>query len=184
MTFFDESFFRNYKTRITESQLNSFSATESFSRRAHTDFDIFLSYNFADRSVVLGIYYYLRSKGYSVYVDFIIDPQLDRSIVTKETAQIIHDRLLHSKSLIYADSPNASLSKWMPWELGIVDGRTRKCAILPVVSFPLQDKRRQEYLSVYPTITRSSLAMQTDMIVELPEQGKINPLPFNRFLGV
>lgn len=32
-------------------------------------------------------------------------------------------RLEHSHSIIYAESPNANKSNWMPWEIGVVDGR-------------------------------------------------------------
>lgn len=99
-----------------------------------------------------GIYYVLKNMGFKVYVDFMVDPQLDRRSVTKETAECIQSRLKHSKSLIYAQSSNAAMSKWMPWELGVVDGNTSKCFIMPVQKGYEIINSRQEYLLLYPVI--------------------------------
>lgn len=169
MYYFEESFFRHYQASLNENQRQSFGVTASY-RNTTSIFDVFLSYNIKDKDVIRGIYYYLRSQGLKVYLDFVVDPILDRSNVTKETAMTIQNRLKHSRSLIYADSPNASMSKWMPWELGIVDGKTGKCAILPVVSYSLQKHTRQEYLSIYPIILPSPIGSTIKMIVENVEK--------------
>ena len=122
-----ESYFKGVVSRmpIIEQQ-------RTFSAGSNELFDVFLSYNINDKDVVKGIYYVLKNMGFKVYVDFMVDPQLDRRSVTKETAECIQSRLKHSKSLIYAQSSNAAMSKWMPWELGVVDGNTSKCFIMPV----------------------------------------------------
>ena len=99
-----------------------------------------------------GIYYVLKNMGFKVYVDFMVDPQLDRRSVTMETAECMQSRLKHSKSLIYAQSSNAAMSKWMPWELGVVDGNTSKCFIMPVQKGYEIINSRQEYLLLYPVI--------------------------------
>lgn len=107
-----ESYFKDVVARmpINEQQ-------RIFSAGSNELFDIFLSYNINDKDVVKGIYYVLKRMGFKVYVDFVVDPQLDRRCVTKKTAECIQSRLKHSKSLIYAQSSNAAMSKWMPWEL-------------------------------------------------------------------
>lgn len=115
-------------------------------------FDVFLSYNINDQVVVKGIYYSLRKKGFSVYLDSIIDPHLRRENCNKATALLLHKRLLNSRSLIYASSANASQSKWMAWELGVVDGNRRKCFILPVSNDFHVDFVRKEFLQIYPLI--------------------------------
>jgi hypothetical protein len=57
-----------------------------------------------------------------------------------------------SKTLLLAISHNASVSKWMPWELGFVDGNTGFCAVAPIS----KDNQTRytyegvEYLSLYP----------------------------------
>lgn len=149
--YFSESYFQNYRYRLNEAQQREFSDHIADSA-ADTTFDIFLSYNCDDRAIVRGVYLWLRNKGYKVYLDFEVDPQLDRKNVTKESAQLIQSRLKHSRSLIYAQSPNANMSKWMPWELGIVDGNTRKCAILPITPGGVTPTPQQEYLLLYPLI--------------------------------
>lgn len=147
-----ESYFKGIVTKmpINEQQ-------RTFSASSNESFDIFLSYNINDKDVVKGIYYVLRKMGFKVYVDFMIDPQMDRSKVTKETAERMQSRLKHSRSLIYAQSSNAAISKWMPWELGVVDGNTGKCFIMPVQKGYETIHSRQEYLLLYPVIGINTL---------------------------
>lgn len=142
-----ESYFKGVVARmpINEQQ-------RTFSAGSNELFDVFLSYNINDKDVVKGIYYVLKNMGFKVYVDFMVDPQLDRRSVTKESAECIQSRLKHSKSLIYAQSSNAAMSKWMPWELGVVDGNTSKCFVMPVQKGYEIINSRQEYLLLYPVI--------------------------------
>ena len=142
-----ESYFKGIVARmpINEQQ-------RTFSAGSNELFDVFLSYNINDKDVVKGIYYVLKNMGFKVYVDFMVDPQLDRRSVTMETAECMQSRLKHSKSLIYAQSSNAAMSKWMPWELGVVDGNTSKCFIMPVQKGYEIINSRQEYLLLYPVI--------------------------------
>jgi hypothetical protein len=44
-----------------------------------TKFDIFLSHSFLDKAEVQGLYQELTDFGYSVYVDWVVDPHLDRT---------------------------------------------------------------------------------------------------------
>jgi hypothetical protein len=139
--------------------------TKLFSARQSkpTTYDIFLSHSFLDKSEVKGLYLELTSYGYSVYVDWIVDPQLDRSNVTKASAELIRNRMKSSKSLLLAISTNADLSKWIPWELGFVDGNTNKCAIIPVSKERIPPKafKGKEYLKLYPFIKKHPLENQT-----------------------
>lgn len=151
MRYFSESYFKHFVSRLNETQQREF-CSHKIEPSVDTKFDIFLSYNFEDRAIVKGVYLWLRSKGFKVYLDFEMDPELDRRKVTKETAALIHSRLSHSKSLVYAQSPNANMSKWMPWELGFIDGQTSKCAILPITPNGVAPAPRQEYLLLYPII--------------------------------
>ena len=139
-----------FKSVVSRMPINEQQRT--FSAGSSELFDVFLSYNINDKDVVKGIYYVLKNMGFKVYVDFMVDPQLDRRSVTKETAECIQSRLKHSKSLIYAQSSNAAMSKWMPWELGVVDGNTSKCFIMPVQKGYEIINSRQEYLLLYPVI--------------------------------
>jgi hypothetical protein len=126
------------------------------SKKTHTSFDIFLSHSFLDKDEVEGLYIELSIQGYSVYVDWIIDPELDRNNVTKKSATLIRSRLKSSKTLLLAVSVNATVSKWMPWELGYVDGNTNKCAIIPISKsdYAPNSYVGVEYLSLYPFIKK------------------------------
>jgi len=98
----------------------------------------------------------LTGMGYSVYVDWIVDVQLDRERVNGETAKLLRHRMKNSKCLLYATSDNSHQSKWMPWELGYFDGLKDKVAILPIVddrASQLDMYKGQEYVSIYPYIT-------------------------------
>ncbi len=160
----------------SSSYLKSVSRNKSFSaqsriltesRKTHTDFDIFLSHSFLDKDEVEGLYVELTNLGYSVYVDWIVDPHLDRSNVTKDSAALVRKRLKMSRSLLLAVSLNAAMSKWMPWELGFVDGNTNKCAIVPVSRDAVPPKTYQgvEYLKLYPYLKRAVVSFKDDIFI-------------------
>jgi hypothetical protein len=135
------------KSLLLESSVN-FSA----GKRA---FDIFLSHSYSDKELILGIKIELENFGYSVYVDWIEDYSMDRTKVTKDNVIWIKERMEASKCLLYATSTNSSSSKWMPWELGFMDGFKQKVAILPIVAGKANSFLGVEYLSVYPYIDKS-----------------------------
>lgn len=167
----------------TSSYLINLSQTKTFSRnqhiinesaKKHESFDIFLSHSYLDKEIVEGLYIELRNFGYTVYVDWIIDPHLDRNSVTKETATTIRNRMKSSRSLLLAVSENASMSKWMPWELGYVDANTNRCAVLPVstsLNAP-ESFKGIEYLSLYPFIKKVSSVGFKDALYVIEEAYK------------
>lgn len=142
------------------SEKRSFSETQNIinESRSFITFDIFLSHSYLDQSVIKGLFLELTSMGYKVYVDWIIDPHVDRKFVTKESAELIRKRMKSSKSLLLAISTNASNSKWMPWELGYVDGNTSKCGIIPVSDSPNPSESYHgfEYLKLYPFVKKQN----------------------------
>lgn len=117
-------------------------------------FDIFLSHSISDQELILGIWYSLEDLGYKVYVDWINDPLLSRDSVSKKTADALRLRMSQSKCLFFATSANSSTSKWMPWELGFMDGHNRRAAILPVSNTTANTYSGQEYLGIYPYVTQ------------------------------
>lgn len=130
-------------------------------------FDIFLSHSYADVSInrerLLGVKGILEEFGYSVYVDWIIDKELDRENITAKTARTLRIRMTNSKCLLFVTSQNSIKSRWMPWELGYKDGLTGKygglgmVAILPLASRSGQQQYRgQEYLGMYPYIVKAN----------------------------
>lgn len=153
MALFTSSYLRNKysSTLITEKKIY-FSNVD----KSNLKFDIFLSHSYLDREEVYGLYRELTEMGYKVYVDWVVDSHLDRKNVTKETAELIRERMKSSSTLLLAISTNAEMSKWMPWELGFVDGNTGRCAIVAVSkdNLTLNTFNRVEYLKLYPYIDR------------------------------
>jgi hypothetical protein len=129
-------------------------------------FDIFLSHSYLDKELILGITEYLEQRGYVVYVDWRYDANLSRDNVTKQTAEAVRGRITQSKSLFFATTDSAKESRWMPWELGYMDGKKSKCAILPIsqnISFG-DIYKGQEYLGIYPYIASGDDTNQKERI--------------------
>lgn len=123
-------------------------------------YDIFLSHSLKDAELILGVKGTLEDMGYSVYVDWVDDPQLDRSNVNESTAELLRERMDASISLFYVTTENAEYSKWMPWECGYFDGVKEKVAILPVKKYSYNnDYNGQEYLGLYPYCVRQNNAL-------------------------
>lgn len=97
----------------------------------------------------------LEDYGFSVYIDWIDDPQLERTKVNKESASVLRNRMKSSRSLLYVTSANSAQSKWTPWELGFKDGSSGRAAILPVVSDETDEDAYVgvEYLGLYPYLS-------------------------------
>lgn len=110
-------------------------------------FDVFLSYRSTDIALALGIYTDLRRRGYSVYLDQIMDPDLARANVTAMSAERTKKRLMQSKCVFYIATDSSQGSKWMPWELGFEDGYRGKAAVVPVTND--QNFRGVEFVAIY-----------------------------------
>ena len=170
-TIYSSTYLKNLaKNKLLSESKRIFSAKDQI----YSDFDIFLSHSFLDRDEVEGLYLELTRMGFSVYVDWIIDPNLDRTNVTKTSATIIRNRLKSSKTLLIAISVNATISKWMPWELGYIDGHTNKCAIIPVSKaiIPETSYKGIEYLSLYPFVKKAPSDKQEEILWVIEEIDK------------
>lgn len=130
---------------------------EVASARKRSSFDIFLSHSKSDAQIILGVKGILEDYGKTVYVDWLDDPQLDRSHVTAKTAEMIRLRMRQCQSLVYVHSPNSASSKWMPWELGYFDAFCGAVAILPVTKSESESFHGQEYIGIYPYIDEAPI---------------------------
>jgi hypothetical protein len=142
------------KSGIASGQILSQIRSKSFLTEQH--FDIFLSHCFKDADDVLMLYELLTMAGYKVFVDWIADPNSDRSDVTKDTADGLRMVMMRSDSLLYAVSSNSWDSTWMTWELGYSDALHGKVAVVPVTDVETASEvytAEQEYLSLYPYVT-------------------------------
>jgi hypothetical protein len=169
---------------ITESQVRRLAANATLSKSVRADsilkeeaavkqaaYDIFLSHSYGDKEMILGIKRFVESKGFSVYVDWVDDKQLDRSKVTKETASVLREQMNRCKCLIYAYSPNISQSRWCPWELGYFDGKNGKSYVMPVVAIESDGYAGVEYVGLYPKIVEEQARDGTmNLYVRLPKE--------------
>ncbi len=118
-------------------------------------YDIFLSHRYLDAPEVLALKTFIESFGFSVFVDWIANPELDRGSVTKETAGQLRDAMKRCNSLLYAISGSSSDSKWMPWELGYSDALHGRIGVAPVSDYEVSSEsyNGQEYLALYPYLS-------------------------------
>ena len=156
MKFFTENQIRDryrkeLKNRLVFSDFSASTILYENRQSAETkkEFDIFLSHSSSDNEIIAGITLLLQDFGYSVYVDW-NDPKLNKNNVTPGTAEILRNRMMQSKSLLYVFSENASNSKWMPWELGYFDGlKKSKIAVLPIIQHEQPSFKGTEFVGLY-----------------------------------
>lgn len=147
--------------------------------RHHNDrFDIFLSYATRDIVLALGVWQLLQKADLQVYMDWIDDPQLDRTHVNRATAEVLRKRMRNSNRMIFISSGKSSDSRWMPWEVGFFDAAVGRVAVLPVRAGPPDVEKegdtafvQQEYLNLYPTIGLADAKTR----VEAPATGQKPP---------
>lgn len=177
-----EALQRNMLIRKTErfSKTAASILTESAVPSSLKKYDIFLSHSYKDADFVLQLKTEIEGLGYSVYVDWINDPQLDRTHVNEKTAETLRGRVKYCQCLLYAHTPSSGTSVWMPWELGLADGYTGKVAILPVVKSNEQ-YTSQEYLGIYPKAELLRAQSGKDFIWVI-KNGK--PLELNYWISI
>jgi hypothetical protein len=188
MALITESALRNLATEYRTTRV--FKSADTILREAattaETNFDVFLSHSVKDADVILGIVAALKQQGLKVYVDWIVDPQMDRSRVTPETAERLRQRMRQSASLIiYAHSNQSGSSKWMPWELGYFDGFRSAVAVLPIAQTTQESFAGQEYLGLYPYIDGSGLTLWVNRGAAPPRlfRGQANYKHFREWLA-
>ena len=139
--------------------------TATFKKSAEEQtFDIFLAHSYSDKKFIGQLKQTVEDMGFSAYVDWINDQELNRSRVTKETAALLRKRLQRSSCLFFVTSVNSSESIWMPWELGYFDAYRQRVAILPLTEEPSYSDayNGQEYLGLYPYVTKGEVTDQTN----------------------
>lgn len=182
MALLTEVVLRNLATEYLATRV--FKSADTILREAaatrETSFDVFLSHSVKDADVILGIVAALNKQGLKVYVDWMVDPQMDRSRVTPETAERLRQRMRQSASLIYAQSLQSASSKWMPWELGYFDGFRSAVAILPIAQTSQEGFAGQEYLGLYPYIDGSAAVLWVNR-GSAPERLFRGPVGYKQF---
>jgi hypothetical protein len=118
----------------------------------------FLSHSTKDADLLPAVIQLLERHGAEVYVD-----KKDETLppyTSRETADILRQRIEQSRKFILFTTRNSKDSRWVPWELGIADGYRRlpNVAILPGVDTAAQRAwTEQEYLGVYDRIVHGTI---------------------------
>ena len=123
-------------------------------------YDVFISHRTSDAELVWGLKTVIEAEGLSTYIYWAENPSVVTQPVTRDTADGLREKMRSCRALIYADTPAAASSKWMPWELGYVDGYRERVAIFPVAqgTATATTYNGQEYLGIYPWVRESSVA--------------------------
>ena len=137
----------------------------------NASFDIFLSHSHKDvnSDAVIGVYTELESRGFSVYVDSIVEPSRHPHVVTPKTADRLRLRMKQSSVMVFLHTKNTINSKWCPWELGYFDGGGAPKGIERVYILPLVgdtgEYQGQEYLGLYPIIEIDNFGLVNQSLV-------------------
>ena len=156
------------KYSISEEYINLSEAIEKKSvADINKPFHIFICHTSKDKDEIRKLKAYFKNvEKKDAYVDWIDDPELDRSNINEKTATRLQLRMQHSDKLYFVISKNSADSKWMPWELGYFNGRK---GIQNIVIYPIYDVKEeeifdfvgQEYLKIYKLYKHSEICLKT-----------------------
>lgn len=113
----------------------------------------FLSHSSKDHDLVPGVIQVLKQHGGQVYVDD-ADPELPKTDFVA-TAARLRKAVGACKKFVLLVTPRTSGSKWIPWELGLGDGRNKEPNVALFPSADTADNQNwadQEYLGLYRRI--------------------------------
>lgn len=116
---------------------------------------MFLSHSHKDKVLAKGLKEHLSSFGVKVYID-IEDSDMPGS-TSRETAERIKGRISSLQYFLILATQNAMNSKWVPWEIGVADGKKPhdKILVVPVVD-PAGKFHGSEYMQLYKRIDTTS----------------------------
>lgn len=157
--------------KLAKNQTRADSILKEEASVARSTYDVFLSHSYLDKDDILGIKKFIEEKGHSVYVDWIDDRKLDRTKVDKETASLLRSAMNKCACLIYAYSPNITVSRWCPWELGYFDGHNGNAFVMPIVDNQADGYTGIEYVGLYNEIVEEeSQGGKLNLYVRLPTE--------------
>ena len=113
----------------------------------------FLSHSSKDKEYLATVVGVLEGHGASIYVDK-RDPKLP-TIPNVDTAKVLRERISQCSKFVVMSSRNSCDSKWVPWELGLADGKKNlgNIALFPISETAYdQGWAEQEYLGLYDRV--------------------------------
>lgn len=128
-------------------------AIEKFSNQSNKkfnniEFDIFLSHNYKNLDLILGIKLLLEESGYCVYVEW---SKKDRFKKLNKYKDMLRKRIKESKSVFYVICGDKKEFNFTYWKLGFFEGlKEDKVAIVPILIKNRKHLRKNKYLKIYP----------------------------------
>ncbi len=147
MAYITETVLKQYAQRqAQESKIYRYIKASSFGGVK----SVFLSHSHEDKTLVEGLIRFLDDNGITAYVDW-KDSGMP-TITTRETAEKIKGKINLDDFFLILATPNALVSRWVPWEIGIADQMKKdKVGVLPVADNSGQFKGN-EYLQLYTPV--------------------------------
>lgn len=123
---------------------------------------VFLSHSSKDHDLLPVIIRILENHGGRVYIDD-KDKRIP-NIVTQDTARILRETINSCKKMVVLVSSNTKDSNWIPWELGLGDGKKtcRDVSLFPIVEYIFDTWAKQEYLGLYDSIVWGKFRDEAD----------------------
>jgi hypothetical protein len=140
-------------------------------------YDVFLSHALADRQRIETPRARIAAWGYSVRIDPADDGDCGRVAPDRGAAERLRQRLRRCRSIIYAVSSQAKVSRWLPWELGYADACCGRIFIFPLDEGAGDYARKMDFLSLYPVIDTRNLGGFLRRHVPKGGEGRAAPEP-------
>jgi hypothetical protein len=115
--------------------------------------DLFISHARADEDRVAAFRRRLDAlPGIVSFVDWIDNPERDRTDVNPQTADWLRRKLRQSHALVLLLSEESARSFWVQWELGFFDALRGHVFIVPLTTGARSAIADQQYYGLYPLI--------------------------------
>ncbi|RKT34728.1 TIR domain-containing protein [Roseovarius halotolerans] len=144
----------------------------------------FLSRSSKDEDLVVGAIRVLENHGATVYIDK-KDPELP-PYTSEQTALTLKRRIEQTRKFVLLATENSKESKWVPWELGIADG---KKGLSRIALFPAVNERYDnswttwEYMGLYHRIVWGDLEGYEKRLWMVLDETRNTAIPLSRWLN-
>ncbi|EKT4450879.1 MULTISPECIES: toll/interleukin-1 receptor domain-containing protein [Pseudomonas] len=148
---------------VTKSELRNISSqatqNRTFAKSMASTYNMtFISHSSKDKDLVMGAIEVIANHGGMPYIDE-VDPEMPKH-TSEETAELLKKRITDCKRFVLLTSPNSKDSRWVPWELGVADGKkgVNRIAIFAASDYESDDSWSSwEYMGLYPRIVWGKL---------------------------
>lgn len=108
----------NIKPHIPDNPTELLESIEQYQKKYNIYYNVFLSHRSTDKELIIKIKDALNKRGYSVYVDWMVDKiALEPSKYNEHTWHVLQQRILESEHFLYVHTKSCIDSKWIPREL-------------------------------------------------------------------